>query len=291
MPGIGMRTVKTALAVFLILLVYRLPGMDSPFYAAIAAIIAMQSSVKESFTAGKDRMLGTVTGALAGLILALLHPGHPVLIGVGIIAVIYVCDKLGWNKSISIAGIVFLAIMLNMEGRNPVQYSLFRILDTFIGITTAVLVNAYIAPPRHYDVLASRFDWFTREVVYSLQKRWCEAASLDLKELEAGYEKLRSDVAVFLSETRFKKSDVDRIEEVRIKLQLCSDLYQHLKMIASMEGPYYLDIEHRNTAKDILNCDLPENLEPTNELHAVMNYHGGIILESLKQFTAPMDKC
>ncbi len=34
-----------------------------PFYACIAAVITMQSTVHDSFTTGKNRMIGTIIGA------------------------------------------------------------------------------------------------------------------------------------------------------------------------------------------------------------------------------------
>ena len=55
---IGMRNVKTPLAVFLCVVIFQILNMGSSFYAAIAAIISMQSSVLDSFKTGKNRMLG-----------------------------------------------------------------------------------------------------------------------------------------------------------------------------------------------------------------------------------------
>jgi len=72
MPKIGMRNVKTAIAVFLCVFISRFFKMEYPFYSGIATVIAMQSSVVESFTAGKIRMFGTLVGALIGLIFSLI---------------------------------------------------------------------------------------------------------------------------------------------------------------------------------------------------------------------------
>ncbi len=48
-----MRTIKTALAVSLTIFIAQVLNLKSPFFAGIAAIIAMQSSVSESFNMAK----------------------------------------------------------------------------------------------------------------------------------------------------------------------------------------------------------------------------------------------
>ncbi len=53
MKSIGMRNIKTALAVTLSILISEFFKLDSPFYAAIAAVISMQNSVTGSYRVGK----------------------------------------------------------------------------------------------------------------------------------------------------------------------------------------------------------------------------------------------
>jgi uncharacterized membrane protein YgaE (UPF0421/DUF939 family) len=150
---IGMRNIKTGIAVALCIAISKIFKMEYPFYAAIAAVISMQNTVSDSFKAGKNRMLGTMVGALIGLVSAIIMPGNIILCGIGIILVIFICDKLNWNKSLVIACIVFCAIMTNLKGRNPYLYSLNRLLDTFLGITSAMLVNYFILPPNYFKKL------------------------------------------------------------------------------------------------------------------------------------------
>lgn len=64
LPKIGMRIVKSALAVFVCLLIDRLRG-GMPFYAAIAAILCMQPDVANSLKTAANRVIGTLVGGLA----------------------------------------------------------------------------------------------------------------------------------------------------------------------------------------------------------------------------------
>lgn len=148
MKKVGMRNIKTAIAVFICLIISHLLKLEYPFYAAIAAIISMQSSVEGSYQVGKNRMLGTLIGGVVGYGCALISPGNPVIASVGLILVIYICTLLEWKGSVSIAGIVFLAIMVNLKGKPPLQYSVNRVVDTFIGIIVSLLVNYLIFPPK-----------------------------------------------------------------------------------------------------------------------------------------------
>lgn len=149
---VGMRNIKTAIAVFISIVISKLLKMEYPFYAAIAAIISMQSSVEASFKAGRNRMLGTFIGAVVGFVCALISPGNAFVSAIGIVVVIYLCNLLKWKESAAIGGIVFLAIMLNLKGNSPLLYSINRILDTFLGILVAIVVNYFIVPPKNENL-------------------------------------------------------------------------------------------------------------------------------------------
>lgn len=144
----GMRNVKTAIAVVISTSISRMLKMEYPFYAAIASIICMQGSVENTIKSGKNRMLGTMVGALLGFICALIEPGNIILLGLGIVGVIYLCTLLNWKGSASIGCVVFCAIMLNLKGNSPALYSVNRIIDTFVGIIVALAVNYFIMPPK-----------------------------------------------------------------------------------------------------------------------------------------------
>ena len=49
-PKIGMRNIKTAISVFLCLVLFESVNRDNSFYACIAAIICMQQTVENTFS-------------------------------------------------------------------------------------------------------------------------------------------------------------------------------------------------------------------------------------------------
>ncbi|WP_203635921.1 FUSC family protein [Thermobrachium celere] len=143
-----MRNIKTALAVFLSIVFSNILKLDYPFYAAIASLVCMQSTLEKTYTAGKNRLLGTFIGAVLGFVFASLFPTNALFSALGIVLLIYICNKLDWNDAISMAGIVFLGIMLNIkDNKHALVYSYKRLLETLIGITIAFIVNYFIKPP------------------------------------------------------------------------------------------------------------------------------------------------
>ena len=63
-PKIGLRNIKSAISVFICLVLLK----DNHFYASIAAIICLQTTVANSIKVGKNRAIGTILGGLWGLI-------------------------------------------------------------------------------------------------------------------------------------------------------------------------------------------------------------------------------
>lgn len=147
--GIGMRNIKTAIAVFLCIVVLKFLNMNTPFYACIAAVITMQNTVNVSFKTGLYRMVGTLIGAGVGVGFSVLSPNNLVLTAVGIVIVIYITNLLRQKDSTSIACIVFLAVMTNLSDVTPIHYSALRVLETFVGIVIAMAVNALLYPPEN----------------------------------------------------------------------------------------------------------------------------------------------
>lgn len=87
-PKIGLRTLKTSLAVGISMLTVDLLNLHSPLFAGIGAISSMQSSVSESLKSGKNRMLGTIVGAVVGIIFSALLPHNYISLSIGIILTI-----------------------------------------------------------------------------------------------------------------------------------------------------------------------------------------------------------
>lgn len=70
---IGGRTVKTVLAVYLCLLIGIVRKSDTAFYAAIAAVLCVQRTSKDSIREAFNREVATVIGGIWGMLVLLFE--------------------------------------------------------------------------------------------------------------------------------------------------------------------------------------------------------------------------
>jgi uncharacterized membrane protein YgaE (UPF0421/DUF939 family) len=278
---IGMRNIKTAIAVFICVIVSKIFRFEYPFYVAIAAVIAMQSSVADSFKAGKNRMLGTFIGALIGLFMALIKPGNAFLIGIGIVIVIYLCNLLKWKDSISIACIVFAAIMLNLKEENPWLYSLNRLIDTFVGIGIAVLVNYFILPPEHIHKICLLCETLREKTAQIIKEKICLGNDIDLNILTKEISNLKKELDIYVIESKLKNDKAIKVEKVKEIIDIYDEIHGHLKVIYSIQGSYCLNDDNYSRLEDLYKLGISKNCYKNSEESIVFNYHVSKILDKL----------
>lgn len=159
MPKIGMRILKTFIAVYLCFLIYLLRGeQGSPFYSAIAAILCMQPYVSNSFKVAMNRTLGTFIGGAMGLVLLIFERQFiPVtmpalqylIVSLCVIPLIYFTVSIKKPTASYITCVVFLSITVTHGADvNPLIFTIDRIIDTLMGIFVSLGVNAFRLPRR-----------------------------------------------------------------------------------------------------------------------------------------------
>ncbi|MDR2162767.1 MAG: FUSC family protein [Clostridiales Family XIII bacterium] len=162
--SIGMRTVKTALAILICLLVFAvakhmgIAGDFDAFLALTAAVISMQDSVKGSIQIGLNRLHGIVLGTALGMVVLYVDLVarnaivHVLLVTVGTIIIIVVCNLLGTNQAIIMGCVVFFMIALQTtQGMSPWALGVHRFLDTMAGVVIAIAINHLIHNPDKMD--------------------------------------------------------------------------------------------------------------------------------------------
>ncbi|MBE6831504.1 MAG: hydrolase, partial [Ruminococcaceae bacterium] len=158
MPKIGMRIIKSSVAVFLCFAIYLVRGDGIPFYSAIAAILCMQPYVSNSRKVAFNRIIGTFIGGTAGMLVMMaersfIPPEVPVLkyllISAVIIPLIYITVLAKKTSASYITCVVFMSITVSHgQDASPYFFALNRILDTLIGIFVSLGVNAFHLPRR-----------------------------------------------------------------------------------------------------------------------------------------------
>ena len=167
LPMPGQRIFRSLAAVLLCFAVYEIRGRRGmPFYSVIAALQCLQQYTSSMTEAARKRVVGTVVGAVWGLLTLLiaLHirentvPDemlHYFIISLITVMVIYSTVLLNIREMAYFSAVVFLSITMNHIGdANPYVFVFHRTLDTFIGVMIAELVNRTHLPRlRNTDTL------------------------------------------------------------------------------------------------------------------------------------------
>ena len=160
LPRVGLRMIKTSLAVCICFLIYFLRGEEgAPVFSTIAAIICMQPQVENSRQAAFNRIVGTLVGAVFAILIVYLVREIPwyyrifryVVISLTIIPVMYVTVLLKKTGATALAGIVLLSTCLSNAGQPPIVDAMNRSVETIIGILVSLVVNGLHLPRRYSD--------------------------------------------------------------------------------------------------------------------------------------------
>ena len=138
--GAFQSAIRSALAAGLALAIAQALQLQHPIYALIAAVIVTDLSPSQTRQLGLRRLVGTLFGAAVGAVLSQLASPTPWAIGFGIFAAMLLSRIFHLQAAAKIAGYVCGIVMLD-HGDHPWSYALYRLIETVLGIGTALLVS------------------------------------------------------------------------------------------------------------------------------------------------------
>jgi putative acetyltransferase len=185
---IGMRTIKTALAVGICLELFYLLNIGENIngvQAALAATICMKSSLQQTLKTGLDRTIGTIIGAVLGILFlmlqSLIQPELFVLVATaGVVVVIYLCNIFKLQMSVTISVVVYVSILVTQHTVTPLEYGVARLGETVFGIFVAFVINKFFDPKYikakikapHKEVIEHNLRGFTEGDTGKLMHIW-----------------------------------------------------------------------------------------------------------------------
>lgn len=147
---IGMRIIKTVVAVFLCGLLAYLRDA-SGFYSMIAAVVCIQNSAGKTIESSINRMIGTLIGGVVGVLVVYsldtlgvlyIEPLRYAVLSLMLIPIIKLCLAIKKPGCAAMACIVFLCVTVNHSvDDTPVIYSIERLFETLIGVALACGVD------------------------------------------------------------------------------------------------------------------------------------------------------
>ena len=138
---------KTALAAALCWWLALRFGLHDGYWGSISAIIVLQSNVGSTVNASRDRILGTMIGAVLGFSFSLFGalPWNYIL---AVLTAVIVCGLLGLRSSSRLAGVTITIVMLVQKTGPRWSLALDRVIEVVLGIVVALVVTTLVFPDR-----------------------------------------------------------------------------------------------------------------------------------------------
>lgn len=223
LPPIGLRIIKSAIAVFLCYIINLLRfGGGIVFYSQLSALWCMQDYVRETKNNAKQRTIGTMIGAVYGLIvLVIFQKSHfenivatllnAFTVSVAIILIIYTTVLINKRNASYFSCVVFLSIVVNHANDiNPYVFVLNRVLDTMIGIAIGLGVNTFKL--KHKKNLDTLFISGLDDTILNQSNNLTGFSKVELNRM------IDDGLNFTISTTRTPASMLDPLKDIHLKL-------------------------------------------------------------------------
>jgi uncharacterized membrane protein YccC len=153
-------------------------------FSVLGATLVMGASVGEDLNTSRNRILGTLAGAIVGAAVAYTLGKSIWSLGIAVAALAWLTVGLGWGVAALRVAIAMALVALFTHVDDAGQYGAWRMLNTLIGVCIGVAVSRLIWPIRGRDEIASAIDKTTAAITKTLDAMGRDASSDTLLPLE-----------------------------------------------------------------------------------------------------------
>jgi uncharacterized membrane protein YccC len=156
LPSLG-HAVRTAIAATVSVIIARFVRMPEAYWAAIATLVVMQSTLGATLTLSVERIVATAVGASVGAVEANFFASNLVAFVLAIVLIGMLSKAFRLEKTAYRYASVTLAIIVLIPRTNPAWIvALHRFIEVSVGILVALAVVAIW--PEHQPGLAKSGD-------------------------------------------------------------------------------------------------------------------------------------
>ena len=275
---IGLRTVKTAVAVIIAMMIVETYGATTSkiIFAMLGAMAAVQPTFRDSVESCLTQITGVLFGALAGLLFMSLKLSPLVATGVGIILIITLYNAFHIRYTPSIACLIVVTLCTN-EGMSPLPYAAGRIWDTAIGLGVGMAINTLVFPydnSRQIHMLVESMD---REILRFLEDLFDgDDIMPDSKTMTKTIDDMARQLKIFSNQKlvlRLRRQK-EELEQFRLCEGKARELLARMEVLSRMGHPGRLNDENRQRLK-ACGANILDNrpLKNPQERDMVTNYH------------------
>jgi uncharacterized membrane protein YgaE (UPF0421/DUF939 family) len=261
------KAIRVGIAATLCMLVSNLLKLKFPFFVLLPAVMPISTFFGETIKLGINRIIGSSIGAIVGVILVTIQSQNIFLIGLGIIIIIYVCNYLKWDSTTSIACLVFLAIMVGAK-ESAFEYSVHRLLDTFIGISISTLVSNYVFNPDTKQLLNNQVKNIQEKLLIIANTKGFFESKSELDIIEQEINNMKEKVRIYAEEVKINTKFSSIKNKLDTIVSTLTITFEQIKIINYINAN-----EYRNTIHSI-------ELD-TNNLDMVISLHKNIFFNEM----------
>lgn len=292
---IGFRTLKTALAVIIAMMLVSTYGTTSSrlIFATLGAIAVMEPTLKDSIGSCLTQIFGMFFGALAGVLLMLLPINPLVATGMGIVLVITIYNLLHIRFSPALPCLM-VVIICTTPDIQPLAYAMGRLWDTTIGLGVGLLINALIFPYNNTRKIRTSAEAIDREIIAFLEDMFDgDNEYPDTEKMTRNIDDLARQLSIFSNQwllLRLKRNR-RRLEVFNICADKARQLVAQMEVLSRMEKLGKLNEENLNRLVE--NGALIRDVTVTNgmsENDIITNYHVTQILNLREELIEALKK-
>ena len=291
---VGMRTVKSAVAVTVALLIVEQYGATAGkmIFALIGALSAMEPTFKGSVRNCLTQICGVVFGAIFGVLMSRLPVDAVWVIGLGVVLIITAYNFLNLTLSPALPCIILVTVCANPDIA-PVAYTLGRIWDTAIGLGVGLAINMLIFPYNNSRQIRTALRGLDGDLMLFLEDFFDGDEELpDTARMNRRIADIDRQLSIFADQRlpwrRRQREELNRLRHCDV---MARDLVVELTALSRLPWPGRLsgEIKQRlaNSGAVVRDARIPTDPNPVD---IVTNYHVDRVLalrrklrESLKQ--------
>lgn len=292
---LGLRTVKTAVAAIIALVLVGFYGMNEAnvFFAVMGAMVAMEPTFRESLEGCLTQIIGVSFGAVMGLLLFAIGLPPMLAMGIGIVLVIVLYNGLRIRFSPTLACFIVVTLCID-PGLHPVTYALERLWDTAIGLIVGMAINMLVFPYDNSRRIRTLVRNLEHGVVAFLEDLFNDDEHLpDAKSMTKQIDELERQLEIFSNQrlVLHMRRQKEQLEQFRVCESKARELVARIQVLSLMEQPGRLNEENRQALIDIgAQIAHINDASPLQEKDIVTNYHVRQILAIRQELLTALRK-
>jgi len=291
---IGLRTIKTAVAVMMAMAVVDSYGATTSklIFAMLGAMEAVQPNFKASVRVCLTQIVGVLLGALIGILLLRLPVSHVLAAGIGIVTVITLYNTLRIRFSPSLPCLIVVTLCTT-PGIAPLTYAAGRIWDTLIGLGVGMLINTLVFPYDNSQQIRATGQSLDRELLRFLEALFDgDNVMPDAEKMTEKVNAMAGQLAIFTNQRLFlhrhrQKKEIESFEACARKAR---ELLARMEVLSQMGVPGRLNPENRRRL-EASGAQIRDTrpMDSVLERDVVTNYHVTQILRLRRELLEALE--